>query len=132
MNIDDYKKPAWATFCRVAGVIFSLIFFGIAITAAIETGETGHSHAPDHSHSHGHDHSHSHGETNGFQFKPFNQNSMVSFGFAVGSLIHFWFVAWCVETFAGIRHYARETAIALTGGKEEKAEDTKPTTSQEQ
>ena len=101
-----------------------LIFFGIAITAAIETGETGHSH--------GHDHSHSHGETNGFQFKPFNQNSMVSFGFAVGSLIHFWFVAWCVETFAGIRHYARETAIVLTGKAQEEAEDTKPSASQEQ
>ena len=48
----------------------------------------------------------------------------------VGSFIHFFFIAWCVETFADIRHYARETAIALTSGKEEEKkedDDTKPT-----
>ena len=54
------------------------------------------------------------------------------FPFAVGLFFHFMFVAWCIETFSDIRHYARETAIALTSGKEEKAEDTKPNESQEQ
>ena len=54
------------------------------------------------------------------------------FSLSVVSLIHFLFAAWCVETLADIRHYARETAIALTSGKEGKAEDTKPNASQEQ
>ena len=53
-------------------------------------------------------------------------------GLGIGSFIHFFFIAWCIDTFSDIRHYARETAIALTSGKEEKAKDTKPNASQEQ
>ena len=101
MNIDDYKKPAWATFCRVLGVICFLIFAVLAIISFIVYGLP-------------------------------SAEVLSSVGIAVGSLIHFFFVAWCVETFADIRHYARETAIALTSGKEEKAEDTKPNASREQ
>ena len=105
MNIDDYKKPAWATLCRVLGVICFLIFLIFALSYL--------------------------DDRRGFSyvFEPF----MLYLGLAIGSLIHFWFVAWCVETFADIRHYAREAAIALTSGdEEEEAEDTKPNASQEQ
>ena len=111
MNIDDYKKPAWATFCRVLGVICFLIFSIIAL-----------GYLSDHRR---------------IRFDDLVKTFMLYSGLAVGSLIHFWFVAWCVETFAGIRHYAREAAIALTSGdeeeeEEEEAEDTKPNASQEQ
>jgi hypothetical protein len=40
---------------------------------------------------------------------------------AVGSFIHFFFISWCVKTFSDIRHYARETAIALRGDKQDQA-----------
>ena len=61
------------------------------------------------------------------------EEALAFFVLGSGSFVHFFFIAWCVETFADIRHYARETAIALTSGKEEKkAEDTKPNASQEQ
>ena len=109
MNIDDYKKPAWATFCRVLGVICFLIFSIIVL-----------GYLSDHRR---------------IRFDDLVKTFMLYSGLAVGSLIHFWFVAWCVETFAGIRHYAREAAIALTSGEEEEeeeAEDTKPNASQEQ
>jgi len=95
MNIDNYQKPAWATFCRVLAVIS---FLGCCIVA-------------------------------GYQ-KPLDRPYI--FPLAVGSFFHFMFVAWYIETFSDIRHYARETAIALTSGKEEKAEDTKLNESQEQ
>ena len=61
---------------------------------------------------------------------------------AVGSLIHFLFAAWCIETFSDIRHYTRETAIASgrlllharasNNRAQAEAEDTKPNESQEQ
>jgi len=104
MNIDDYKKPAWANFCRVLGVICFLIFAVLAIISCIE-----------------------------YYGGKLHAEVLLFVGIAIGSLIHFFFVAWCIETFSDIRHYARETAIALTSGKEEKkAEDTKPNASQEQ
>ena len=106
MNIDKYEKPIWDIFCRVLGVICFLIFSYSALGQISENRRMGYDDLP--------------------------QSAMVSFGLAVGSVIHFFFIAWCVQTFADIRHYARETAIALTSGKEEKAEDTKPNASQAQ
>ena len=63
-------------------------------------------------------------------FDGFLKEFFVYMGAGVACWIHFWFIAWCVDTFTDIRHYARETAIALTSGKEKEKkeeEDTKPT-----
>ena len=101
MNIDDYKKPAWATFCRILGWI-CVLGFGAAILSDKYIKDS---------------------------------EALTLFGLGIGSFIHFFFIAWCIETFSDIRHYARETAIALTSGEEEEeeeAEDTKPNASQEQ
>ena len=103
MNIDNYQKPAWATVCRALGVISFLMLAVLAINAFL----------------------------NYYGGRP-HPDLLYFAGIATGSLIHFFFIAWCIETFADIRHYARETAIALTSGKEEKAEDTKPNASQKQ
>ena len=48
------------------------------------------------------------------------------FGLAVGSVINCFLIAWIIETFSDIRHYTRETAIALTSKAQEKTDDSKP------
>jgi len=91
MNIDDYQKPAWATFCRALGVISFLIFAVLAIIFCID-----------------------------YYGGMLHPEVLLFVGIAVGSLIHFFFVAWCIETFSDIRHYARETAIAPNKRQREK------------
>ena len=69
------------------------------------------------------------------------EEALAFFVLGSGSFVHFFFIAWCVETFADIRHYARDTAITsrlLLRGRDSnnkdqaEAEDTKPNASQEQ
>ena len=108
MNVDNYQKPAWATFCKVLGVI-SLLGFSIMALVLME------------------DHK--------------DKEAFALFGIGIGSFINMFFIAWCVETFADIRHYARDTAITsrlLLRGRDSnnkaqaEAEDTKPNAPQAQ
>jgi hypothetical protein len=95
-NIDNYDRPIWIVLCQVLGFICLLIFGGLALYSMTRG---------------------SYGGRGGYT----GSNTIMFASLAVGSFIHFFFISWCVKTFSDIRHYARETAIALRGDKQDQA-----------